>query len=113
MGWHCWGGCGPRGAALLGRFDKVVVGDLQGWPKKTAIRLFRQKIVFQLMAFVGSQLLAIEDALPLEASTGEEWRDPAAHVGSFTFLTPDEIAGWESKEEEDPLPPLRITTRRA
>lgn len=91
----------------------MVVGDLQGWPKKTAIRLFRQKIVFQLMAFVGSQLLAIEDALPLEASTGEEWRDPAAHVGSFTFLTPDEIAGWESKEEEDPLPPLRITTRRA
>ena len=113
MGWNCWGGLGPRGAALQRRLDKTVAGDLQGWPRKTTIRLFRQRVILRLMAFVGTQLLAIEDALPMATSTGDEWRDPARLGERRPFLPQDEIDAWESEEQEDPMPPLRITTRRA
>ena len=64
------------------------------------------------MAFVGTQLLGIEDALPLATSTGEGWRDPARHLERRAFLQKADIDAWESEEEEDPLPPLRVTRGR-
>ena len=94
------------------KLDTAIAGDLQGWPRKTAIRLFRQKVVFRLMAFVGMQLLGIEDAIPLATSTGEEWRDPARQTERRAFIQQSDIDAWQSEEEEDPLPPLRVTTRR-
>ena len=63
------------------------------------------------MAFVGVQLLVVEDALA--TSTGDEWRDSARLPEQRPFMDQAEIDEWESEEEEDPLPPLCITTSRA
>ena len=102
MGWHTWGGAGPRANALLKKFDAAIAGDLRGWPKRQAIRAFRQKIVFRLMSFIGSQLLPAADAFPLASSTGGEWRDPVAILPSqVPLLTRDELLAWESEEEDE------------
>ena len=113
MGWNCWGGVGPRACALLRKLEKVIAGGLQGWPRRTAIRSFRQKLVFRLMAAIGGQLAAASDAFPLETSTGQEWRDPAEQPRDFQFYGPEDMAGWDEEEEEDPPEPLRVTLRRA
>ena len=102
MGWHTWGGTGPRANALLKKIDKIIAGDLQGWPKRQAVRGFRQKIVFCLMAFIGQQLQAVEDALPLDSHPGADWRDPSAPTIPPALLTHAELMQWDSEEEEDP-----------
>ena len=86
----------PRGAALLRKLDKTIAGHLQGWPRKTAIRLFRQRMVARLMAFVGQQLLSVEDALPLVGGTGGELPDATRLSRNQPFLTPEELESWES-----------------
>ena len=113
MGWNCWGGVGPRACALLRKFEKVVAGGLQGWPRRNAIRAFRQKLVFRLMAAIGEQLSVASDAFPLETSTGLEWRDPAEQPRDLVLYNCEDMIGWDEEEDEDPPVPLRITVRRA
>lgn len=107
MGWHPWGGVGPHGSAMIGRLEKVIAGDLQGWPKRNAIGAFRKRLTFALMAFVAKQLKAAEDArqhIPLHP---DQFAAPNGPV-----FSPAELNVWD---EEQDLPlfvgPIRITSK--
>ena len=64
IGWHPWGGVGPKGAAFLTRVENSVFADLRGWPRRNAVLHFRSRLVFELIRFVAHQLRAHEDVAP-------------------------------------------------
>ena len=63
------------------------------------------------MAYVGQQLLPIDDAFPMEMSTGEEWRGDPGQQPCLRLLAPEDVEAWETEEEEDPITTLRVTRR--
>ena len=97
------GGVGPRGHALLQRFEKQIAGDLQGWPRRNLLLDFRSKVTFALMNYVAKQLRAAEDALP--EGPGPSPVGPPC-LGGPVFADV-ELDGWD-QEEEYIAPPVRV-----
>jgi hypothetical protein len=113
MGWHPWGGTGPKGTGLLHRLGKIIVGDSQGWARTRKLQAFRQQLSFALMQFVARQLQAAHEISPnfsiLEVST---LRPPLPAIPET--VDPTEQDGWDSAETEEILVgPLRLRRRVA
>lgn len=104
MAWHPWAGVGPHGAAIRGKLEKELAGDLQGWPRRNYIRDFRAKLSFALMTYVAKQLRAAEDAIA-EPNIVDLMAPP--FMGGDAF-SPAELAQWEDEEEEVFIGPVRI-----
>ena len=111
MGWHPWGGVGPRGSAFLRRVEKLVTAGLRDWRLLQAVKTLRGRLSFALMAFIAKQLSASAEALSGDASP----ETPDAPPLGPLFST-QELASWDAESDQlqaDPqLKPPPIARRR-
>ena len=113
MGWHPWGGTGPKGTALLRRLGKLIAGDSQGWARTRKLQGFRQKLSFALMQFVARQLQPAHQVLP-NLSLPEEQISRPPLTPNIILHDRTEQEGWDAPEEEEYfVGPLRLRRRVA
>ena len=111
MGWHPWGGVGPKGAAMLRRLGKIIAGDSQGWARTRKLQAFHQKMSFALMQFVARQLQPAQEASP-NFSLPEPQTSAQPLMPTSTLHDRNEQEGWDAPEEEEYfVGPLRLRRR--
>ena len=102
---------GPRGSAFLRRLEKLATAGLRDWRLHQAIKAFRGRLSFALMAFVARQLSAAADVLPNDSAPDAP---PPPPLGPL--FTDKELAHWDQHSDqllEDPqLHPPPVTRRR-
>ena len=113
MGWHPWGGVGPKGTALLRRLGKIIAGDSQGWARMRKLQAFRQKLSFALMQFIARQLQPAQEVSPNLSLPDPETLGPCV-IPSTILHDRTEQDGWDAPEEEEYfVGPLRLRRRVA
>ena len=108
LGWHPWGGTGPKGTALLRQLGKIIAGDCQGWTRIQKLQDFRRRLTFALMQCVARQLQAALEVSPnLTLPELMMQRPPLASVADMAEKAQAE--GWDQAEDEEIfVVPLRL-----
>ena len=92
VGWHTWGGTGPRGSAFLARLEKQLVGDRKDWGKQKVLKDFRSRLGFTVMRYVARQLRAAGDV---------QVREPLPQrvtVNSPPLFCEEDMRGWDEDD---------------